>query len=74
MAITPATMVSITPLKLFAKANVQPAHDEKQNHNSDEKQIQHSIYFKFVPKRHSRNPSLEALITLPLVRANSEIS
>lgn len=39
----PAIMVSIVPLKLFAETNVESAHDEEQNHNSDEKQIQHKV-------------------------------
>jgi hypothetical protein len=43
----PAIMVSIIPLKLFAEANVQPAHDEKQNHDSYKKQIHHYTCFKF---------------------------
>jgi hypothetical protein len=43
MAMMPAIMVSMLPLKFFAKTNVEPAHDEKQNHDSDEKQIHHWI-------------------------------
>ena len=43
----PAIMVSIVPLKFFAEANVESAYDEKQNDDSDKKQIQHRIRFKF---------------------------
>jgi hypothetical protein len=70
MAITPAIIVSIIPLKLFAEANVESAHDEEQDNDCDEKQIQHKLMFKFVSKRHTRNASLGALITLSLVREN----
>jgi hypothetical protein len=47
MAITPAMIISIGPLKFFAEANVEPAHDEEHDDDSDKKQIHHWISFKF---------------------------
>jgi hypothetical protein len=40
-------MVSIVPLKLLAEANVESAHDEEQDHDSDKKQIHHRIRVSF---------------------------
>jgi hypothetical protein len=74
MAITPAIMVSIIPLEFFAEANVQSAHDEEHDDDSDKKQIQHDFRFKFISKRHTRYASLEAIITLPSVRENRKIN
>jgi len=43
MAIMPAMIVSIDPLELFAEANIESAHDEEHDDDSDKKQIHHWI-------------------------------
>jgi len=65
MAITPAIMVSIIPLKFFAEANIQSAHDEEHDDDSDEKQIQHKSMFKFVSKRQTRNAHFRGVHNSP---------